>query len=462
MKRAFKIAADEPGEALAVSLARLDCLVNLERADRSSGAPAADAIRRVDLEPARDLLRRLDNPDTDLRVIHVSGTKGKGSVCALIAAALDAAGLRAGLYTSPHVEHVTERIMIGAAPVQDDLLAKHLHRALDARDAACAEGSVGRDATWFDVFTCAAFSVFAEQGIDWAVVEVGLGGRLDSTNVLAGEVCLVTNIDLEHTAVLGDTRAAIATEKAGIFKSGCAALTGVAMDDTDAAPPLREAAQAVGATLVHVEQSGRLTDRNAALALAALDALGSRGVRARDGRALGGWLLSSALRAESQLPGRLEQREMRGVHVVLDGAHVPSSLAAVLDELQDVPGLSRPPQVVFGAGLDKDACGLLKLMLGRVDRVQCTSAGTGPYQGTRELTEYAVGVGLDAVGTPEPEEALLEALSRAQPNGWVLVTGSLHLVGAVRGLLPEAPSTTHVDHRLRPHSHRRLPDQGAD
>ncbi len=279
MSRGFLGDGAQSVPALAAALARLDRLVDLERADRSAGAPGADAIKRVDLEPERDLCARLGHPERAFRAVHVAGTKGKGTVSHLIARGLAAAGLRAGLYASPHVERVSERVQVGGAELGDDDLARHLARALDAREDALRAGSAGRDATWFDVFTAGAFAAFAAERVAWAVVEVGLGGRLDSTNVVDGEVCVVTNIDLEHTAILGSTRAAIAAEKAGILKPGCTAVTGVAPDDAEVAPVLARRAAQVGAELVHVPQRGSLLERNSALAGAALAALGARGLR---------------------------------------------------------------------------------------------------------------------------------------------------------------------------------------
>jgi dihydrofolate synthase/folylpolyglutamate synthase len=437
--------------ALDAVLARLDALVNLERADRSRGTPGAAAIRRVDLEPARDLLARLGAPERRFRAVHVAGTKGKGSVAALVAQGLARAGFQVGLYTSPHVERVHERVQLGGAlqAIDDTALAIHLARALDVRDAAVRESTAARDATWFDTLTAAAFDAFAAAGVAWAVVEVGLGGRLDSTNALDGEVCLVTNIDLEHTAILGDTRAAIAAEKGGIFKRGAACLTGVQPGDAEAGDVLERAAAAVGAALVRVPQAGPLAARNRALARAVLDALWARGVRAGEKR-IGGHLLPDG--ALPGLPGRLERRLAEGVPVVLDGAHVPSSLRAVLDELEADSELPGFPVAVFGTARDKDLVGLLKALRGRVDRVFCTSTGTGPARTPEELLRGAAELGMAAEAVSSPADALRAALGRAQPDGWVLVTGSLHLVGAVRGLLPPPRPEDHACSRSSPTS----------
>ena len=180
---------------LTQALARLDALTDWERRPRST--------MRVGLEPMQDLAARLGDPQKSFRAIHVAGTKGKGSVSALIEAALAHAGLRVGRYASPHVERINERVSVHGHDVDEPTLARALDRALDAYEAARKASTAAVNATWFDLLTAAAFIIFAETQREWAVVEVGLGGRLDSTNIVDGEIAIVTNIALEHTEILG-------------------------------------------------------------------------------------------------------------------------------------------------------------------------------------------------------------------------------------------------------------------
>ena len=203
----------------------LDRLVNWERRDRT-----ADMGRS--LAPVRDLLERMGQPQESVRVVHVSGTKGKGSVSSLVAAALSAAGVRTGCYTSPHVERVTERVCVDGVEVKEEQLAQAIERALELRSRAVEEMTPAASSTWFDLFTAAALQVFKEAGCDWVVLECGLGGRLDSTNVADGEVCVLTNVDLEHTSVLGNTPRAIAEEKAAILPEGGVLVVGRGEDDS--------------------------------------------------------------------------------------------------------------------------------------------------------------------------------------------------------------------------------------
>ena len=394
-------------DPLTAVLARLDARIDWERRDRGALRPG--------LGPIEALVAALGLPERAYRTVHVAGTKGKGSVAALVAAALDG---RVGVYGSPHVSRVQERIRIDGQEVEDALLERALTGALDHATPA---------ATWFDVMTAAAFVAFREAGVDWAVVEVGLGGRLDSTNVVAPAACAITSIDLEHTDVLGGTRAAIAGEKAGIMKPGVPCVTGVERG-SEAGEVIAARARVLGCPLTWAPSGGTLGERNLALARALLDVLGASSSRLDD----------PAVRASATLPGRLERAWAGAVPVVLDGAHVPSSLTAVLEDLAGDPGLAGPCSAVLSVGRDKDARGLLKALAARVDRVHCTSVGERQWS-PQDLQALAAAQGLDAVADDSPEGAVASAAVESASGGWVLVTGSLHLVGAVRGGLTAGP-----------------------
>jgi dihydrofolate synthase/folylpolyglutamate synthase len=421
---------------LARVIERLDRLVDWEKRDRSP------SMRRG-LEPVADLLRRLGMPHQRFRAVHVAGTKGKGTTAALIAAGLARAGLSVGLYTSPHVDTVRERVAIDGELVGADELAAALERGMEARVRAESEGGEARAATWFDVLTAAAFVVFAERGIEWAVVECGLGGRLDSTNVVRGEVCVVTNIDLEHTAVLGASPGRIAFEKGGIVKRGSRLVTGVDPAGThgglDAGAVLDEVARSEGVPVVRPSgpawERGTMLERDAALARLVLDELGGASVLGRDGAPVAGARLDPAAVQAARLPGRLDRFEVGGVPVAVDVAHVAGSIGRVLDELGADPALPGAPVVVLALGRDKDLGRILKALLGRADTVVCTSPTTGPLRKAEELEDAARAHGLAAESEPAPERALRRALELARGRTWVLVIGSFHLAGAVRAEL---------------------------
>jgi len=477
------------------ALARLNALVNWERRDK-------DASMRRGLEPIRDILRRMGNPERKWRAVHVAGTKGKGTTSALIAAAFAQAGVRVGLYTSPHVSRIHERIRIDGRDVDDATLASALERSLAAREQAIAErdraladrtrsaadhersiadgeratadverasaetervslerelastrpdasdpkgrdvNSAGAEATWFDLITAAAFSIFADERVEWAVVECGLGGRLDSTNVVDGEVCVITNIDLEHTAVLGNTRAAIAREKAGILKRGSTLVTGVresssdSVPEDDAAGVIRETADSLGVRVLRpASLASTMLDRNVDLARLALDELGRRGVRTRDGKTFSRDLLDARAISSARLPARSEKLWSGTTRVVLDGAHVASSVKMVLDELALDPDLAAKPIVVLALGRDKDVAAILKTLAGRVDRLVCTTAASGPLMTAESLAHEAARAGIAAETASDPSRAFARALDLAQLERWVLVIGSFYLAGALRSNL---------------------------
>ena len=405
----------EPDPRLAAALARLDATIDWEKRDRSAGW-------RVGLEPIQALLGALGDPERSGPCVHVAGSKGKGSLCGWLESALLACGEATGVYSSPHVESIRERVRLDGQPVGEERFGRALEEALDARAAAAPE------ATWFDVVTAAAFSILAERPEAWRLIEVGLGGRLDSTNVLEPELCVVTSIELEHTSVLGDTLAAIAREKGGIFKPGVTAL--VALDPaSEPGAVLVELAKRVGAPTVFLppQPGERLHTANRRLALAALELLGDRLPDLDENLFLG--------LEPPRLPGRLERREAMGIPVVLDGAHTPESLSRVLAELAADPRLPGRPTVVFGAGRDKRLGELLKLLAPVADQLLCTSSDSGLAQSTSEVAQAARELGLDAETASDPRTAIARALDRAG-SGWVLVTGSLHLVGDVRRTLP--------------------------
>src|SRR5271166_4960697 len=258
---------------LAEAMARLDALTDWERRPRK--------FMRVDLKPMQDLATRLGRPQDAFRAVHVGGTKGKGSVSALIEVALAQAGVRVGRYASPHVETVTERVSLQGRSVDEPTLARALTKALDVYEEARSERTAAAEATWFDLLTAAAFLIFRDAGVEWAVVEVGLGGRLDSTNVVNGEIAVVTNIGLEHTEILGSTREAIAREKVGVLKPGAALITTLDPDD-EAGCVLQAKADELGSSArrPRLNAAATIDETNVALASAALDQLGRTGVRA--------------------------------------------------------------------------------------------------------------------------------------------------------------------------------------
>lgn len=417
------------------ALERLDALIDWERRDRS------DMLRT--LEPVTDVLARMGEPQGAWPSVLVAGTKGKGTVCALVGAALAGAGLRVGIYASPHVEEVTERVRVDGAPVSRDELGEGLEAALAAREQALEAGTAGAGATWFDLMTAAAFEIFRCREVDWAVVEVGIGGRLDSTRAVDPAVSVVTNVDLEHTATLGPTRAAIAGEKGAVVAPGGVLVTGIDPEDGEVFPVLEALCDRAGARLVPVPQRGPVEARNRALAEAVLNELGRLGALDSGGQPLWRSHLDARAVEAARLPARAERFLVQGVQVVLDAGHVASSATLLLDELERDPGLGRCPKLVLALGREKDAGAVLKALAGRVDRVLCTSAPEGRLLEADDLAEMADRLGLETEAWEDPHDALADAvLDAREGGGWVLVFGSFYLAGALRGELAEAQSAS--------------------
>ena len=416
------------------ALDRLDRLPDWERSNRTT--------MRTDLASSLDLLERLGHPQRAFRSVHVTGTKGKGTVCALIEAGLAAAGWRVGRYASPHLQAINERIQIGLRPIQDAALSAALWDVLDARDTAQQGDSAAARATWFDVVTAAAYLCFARAGLDWVAVEVGLGGRLDSTNVIGPDATVITNIGLEHTEVLGDTIEQIATEKAGIIKAGIPLVTPLAAESV-AGRVVREIASSLGSPvrLVRVAADATIGERNVATARAVLDVLGERGVMSRSFSArMSAADLSDALAGEVRLPGRMERFEVRGpagspVSVVLDGAHVGFAVAEVLRELGLQPGLWGPPVVLLALGADKDVEAVAAALAGRVSSVICTqTSAVRPGLDADVLAAALANEGIQAKVVRDPLDGFMRCCAMSDGH-WVLVIGSLYLAGAIRAQL---------------------------
>ncbi|NLS15697.1 bifunctional folylpolyglutamate synthase/dihydrofolate synthase [Rhizobium sp. P40RR-XXII] len=431
-----------PSHSLSQALSRLDQLTNWERKPRGE--------MRVGLEPMLDLMQRLGNPHRNFRAIHVAGTKGKGSVSALLEAGLVRAGWQVGRYASPHVDRVNERISVLGREVGDDTLAGAITQVLDSYESAKRAATAGEDATWFDVITAAAFVVFRDAGLNWIVAEVGLGGRLDSTNVVFGEVAIVTNIGLEHTEILGVTREAIAREKVGILKPGATLATMLAADDA-AGHVLQQRADELGCEVLRTDlpEDATIADTNIALVGLVFDHLGRQGESAREGsekdRPIGAWLLEPAVIEKARLPGRMERFDFalppasangrQTLPIIMDGAHVPFNIEAVLRDIARSSGVSGDCVVIVALASDKDASGFVKVLSRYAAYSVFTEAsGSGRARAANELEALGKSMGMACEAEPDPHEALNRAVAKAaERGGWILVTGSLYLVGALRG-----------------------------
>jgi len=410
---------------------------------------------RLDLAPVQRLLSRVGDPQRALRVLHVAGSKGKGSTALLAESILAAAGERVGTFTSPHLERWTERFRLGGADVAGADLAGAIE-SLRPHVEALQREDPARAPTFFDVTTAAAFLLFREARVDRAVIEVGLGGRLDSTNVVDPEVACITTVELEHTDRLGKTLAAIAGEKAGIVKPSRPLVTGRL--HPEAAAVVEARAQALGAPIARVgreiEVEVRRADasglsialRDGTLALeATLPLLGAHqaenaALAVACVRRLSGFddarTADAARRglATARLPGRVEI-VARDPIVVVDGAHTEESARALAAALALLPRARTRLVLSVSAGKNLDA--ILAALLPAADEVYVTRADA-----TRSLAaaEVAAAVRAAAPGTPvhavpNPHLALRAAREGLAASDLLCVTGSVYLAGIARRVL---------------------------
>jgi dihydrofolate synthase/folylpolyglutamate synthase len=396
------------------------------------------------LERVHALLAALGGPHSSFRTVLVGGTNGKGSTARALYECLQADGRRTALYTSPHLSRIGERFVVGGDELsRDDVAAAALLLRQEAER---------QEASFFEILTAAACQLFAQRQVQWAVFEVGLGGRFDATNALEPELSLVTGISLDHVDLLGHDTASIAREKAGILRKGKLAITG-ARDDALAA--LRDEAARLGAPLwvldeeielggeelgwagVRVEVTcpagsaggrsplvGGFQQRNLALATAAALALGVEAEAVSKGLASTRW------------PGRLERLEYRGRWVVLDGAHNAEAARGLAQALER---LGVPPYTLLaGVGRDKDISKIARALRSGAAKVIGTRSRYSPRALPAGEVARAFGpgeFGHRAEEVADPREALDRAVALTAPGGTIVVAGSLYLLGEVRPLL---------------------------
>ncbi len=440
--------ADDARHPLAAAEAWLEGLINLEK-------ERAPHRARLSLAPIRALLDRLGAPERGLSVLHVAGSKGKGSTALFAEAVLRAAGARVGTFTSPHLERWTERFRVDGEEVAPERLAAAVEQLRWHVDALRSAGGETVP-SFFDAATAAALLIFRELRVDCAVLEVGLGGRLDSTNAVQPAVCAITSIELEHTDLLGDTLAAVAAEKAGILKPGVPAVCGEL--PREALAVVERRAAEVGCSLarlgreieleveVAAPDATRLRYRegelrfaatlrvpgahqaaNAALAVACVQRAFAPGDPAS---------LADAARAgleAARLPARIEILE-RAPWIVVDAAHTGASARALAAWLSR---LARPVDFVLSISTGKDTGAILAALLPLAHSLTLTRAepvrSLDPTEIAAAARAVQPGVALRVV--PNPHLALRAAREALAPDAVLCATGSVYLAGIARRVL---------------------------
>jgi dihydrofolate synthase / folylpolyglutamate synthase len=421
--------------------------------DRGFVANPFDA-ESVGLRRTEALLQMLDFPDTRYPTVHVAGSKGKGSTAAMIDSVLRTAGYRVGLYTTPHLHTFRERIQINGEPISESQFAKLTAELIPLNEALAQEHPDWGEATAFEVSTALAFLAFARAPVDVGVIEVGLGGRLDATNVIRPLVSVISSISLDHTSILGDTLSEIATEKGGIIKSGRPVIS--AIQQPEAATTLQQIADERGCSLtlggrdwhssgstrnfsvtsphgtlaeIRCGLAGQHQVQNAGLAVATIFELIERGFQIpeqsiRDGIASVTW------------PGRFEIASQNPL-VIVDGAHNVDSCERLVEALtEEYP--DHRISLVLGIARDKDVTGMIKTLAPTARTIIATASRSPRATDPETLVEtvHSIDPAIDATSAPSVATALSRLMTQSdRENHVICVTGSLYAVGEAREAL---------------------------
>jgi dihydrofolate synthase/folylpolyglutamate synthase len=421
---------------------------------RELAAPTQAAASKFNLENITILLERLGRPERAFPCVHIAGTNGKGSTAAFVESILRKAGFRTGLNTSPHLETINERIRIHGEEISDELFAEIFTRVQVAIEELLAGGKLKAHPTYFECVTAVAFEAFARERVDFAVVEVGLGGRLDATNILKPVVSVITRIDFDHENFLGHSLREIAGEKAGILKERVPAVIAGQQDEAgeillarakELGCPVTEIAKAYSieqesmhhgfarATVVEntsgarfavaPQLAGRFQLLNAMNALGCVRLLKERNYKITNENIVEGI-------AAAKWPGRIEQLQSKP-DIYVDGAHNPGAareLAIFLEE--NFQG--RRIYMLFAAMRDKAVDEVAGLLFPYAYEVIFTEAQTPRAISAKQLQELAGHHAERSRALPDAEAALDEALTKARPEDAIFITGSLYLVGQLR------------------------------
>lgn len=412
---------------------------------------AGQPRRKFSLDEVRTLLGELGNPHRSFPSVLIAGTNGKGSTAATLASILKASGLRTGLYTSPHLERPNERIRIDGVEIDDVTFARLYFHIQDVVQRLLTEKRLPQLPSYFEVLTALAFLYFAESSVQAAVLEVGLGGRLDATNVVEPLVSVITDISLDHMEWLGPTVSAIAREKAGILRPGGVMVTlpqhpeanqvlGEVATDLNVrgvsaasyVPPIGT----VGHYVVEVLEEQITVDsplvgdhqhRNVALAIATAAELA-----AHHSFPVTPASIAEGIR-QTHWPGRLERIERAGSTWILDVAHNPAGAWALRSGLHALLGERRPGTLIFSCLRDKPVAEMAQILFPLFDGIILVPIHSSRAAAMDELTEAAKATGTHAMTTGSVQEAI--ALAEAIAGETVVISGSVYLVGEARALL---------------------------
>lgn len=419
-------------------------------------------VQKFGLDNISTLAEALGSPQQSSPCVHIAGTNGKGSTAAMLDSILRAAGLQTGLYTSPHLERINERIRINGEDISDADFAAAWTRVLATIESLLASGNLAAHPTYFECITALAFVAFAEKRVEFAVYEVGLGGRLDATNIVEPQVAVITSIDFDHENFLGHSIEEIAGEKAGIIKRGAWVVS--AVDRPEAHEVIVRRCKEMDARLVEIDEAwrtdkvtssggfyraevfsvhsnvkltiapalaGRFQIRNALAAVTAARLLAERGFAITDEAIVGGI-------ERVRWPGRLERLSERPA-IYLDGTHNPAGARELL-KFWEKDFAGRRIVLLYGAMRDKAVDEIAGLLFPRADAVILTEPLQPRAISAPLLAEITSGLAKETLVVRDPAEALERAIAMAGPDDAVFATGSLYLVGDLRSYWHKRPA----------------------
>lgn len=433
---------------------------------RELGAPRQARLQKFGLLNIAALAAELGKPHLAVPCVHIAGTNGKGSTAAMLESILLSAGLRPGLYTSPHLERINERIRVAGEDISDEDFATAWSRVRCATESLMASGKIESHPTFFECVTAMAFLAFAEHKVDLAIYEVGMGGRFDATNIVLPQIGVITSIDFDHENFLGHSIAEIAGEKAGIIKPGMRIVSSA--DRPEAREVIARRCSETGAELFEVDESwrvdqvagsngcyravafsmraqcpvviqpslrGRFQIRNALAAATAAQLLAERGLRVT-------WESITSGLSNVRWPGRLERL---GEHpdLFLDGAHNPAGARELLAFWAENFKQKRI-LLVYGAMRDKAVDEIAGWLFPNADTVILTEPRQPRAVSATVLAQLTGHFAKRCLLEPDPFAALEAALRMASPEDAIFVTGSLYLVGELRGYWRERRHMTSI------------------
>ncbi len=435
----------------------IDSFINFERSKKQT-------IRDYRLDRMKEILKHFGNPEKSFKTIHLAGSKGKGSTAMFIASALNAAGEPAGLYSSPHISDYRERITLGGIFFDSDIYIDAASEIAVGLESFNLEDETGSsDPTTFELLTLMAFMIFKKTGCAWGVIETGIGGRLDATNVIIPAASVITHIEMEHADILGDSIEKISAEKAGIIKSKVPVFSGRQLDIS--ASVIKDKAQTMKAPLIFLDDKINSFEisvssdgtnvafiiNNDEKRLFNLTTIGA--VQAEN--ALLSWLVLQELLHpddnvkkllikginRAKLPGRFEiietvnfeSNSKKGIQFIFDGAHTPVSVRRLLESWNSV--FDRKGILIFGSVADKNPTGMAKLLSPHFDEIIISTPGTFKESYPEEIYEIFRKYSNNVHLIKDPPEAYSKALEFSRKEAPVLVTGSFYMVSEIRKLV---------------------------